>query len=215
MFAATGFDNLLVLLFFGMAIFFQLLTAATKKRKRSGDAPPRSTSPSQTTRPLETEDEETDEERIRKFLEALGQPTDAKPPPPVARRPTYQKPIVAQAELLKRRWVSTPLPPLTTQPPDLPPEISRPIPVAPKSARKLFKPRAAEPSTFEVQQAPPRVREAEVKSASQPAAAQTAAKRVDISTLLRSTSGLRNAMILREIFGPPRSMQPLDPVGNF
>jgi hypothetical protein len=32
--------------------------------------------------------------------------------------------------------------------------------------------------------------------------------------MLRSTSGLRDAIILREIFGPPRSMQPLDLVGS-
>src|SRR5207247_11205029 len=32
----------------------------------------------------------------------------------------------------------------------------------------------------------------------------------DIATLLRSPRGLRSAIILREIFGPPRSLQPLD-----
>jgi hypothetical protein len=36
----------------------------------------------------------------------------------------------------------------------------------------------------------------------------------DVAALLRSTSGLQNAIILREIFGPPRSLQPLDFVGS-
>src|SRR2546430_14894360 len=36
----------------------------------------------------------------------------------------------------------------------------------------------------------------------------------DIATLLRSTAGLRNAIILREIFGPPRSLQPFDLIGS-
>src|SRR5205809_2136 len=36
----------------------------------------------------------------------------------------------------------------------------------------------------------------------------------DIATLLRSAAGLRNAIILREIFGPPRSLQSLDLVGS-
>ena len=37
---------------------------------------------------------------------------------------------------------------------------------------------------------------------------------INIATLLRSASGLRNAIILREIFGPPRSLQPLELVGT-
>src|SRR5436853_3883241 len=133
MIAAAHFDNLLVLLFFGIAVFFQLLTsAAAKRRKRPGDTEPRSTSPSQQTRPLETE-EETDEERIRKFLEALGQPTTSKPPAPVQPRPTYRKPAV----LPHAGQMKSPLPPLTTRPPDLPEEITRPAQIAPKPKGKI------------------------------------------------------------------------------
>jgi hypothetical protein len=36
----------------------------------------------------------------------------------------------------------------------------------------------------------------------------------DIAKLLRSSTGQRNAIILREVFGPPRSLQPLDLVGS-
>jgi hypothetical protein len=43
---------------------------------------------------------------------------------------------------------------------------------------------------------------------------QSAEAKIDVATLLRSTSGLRDAIILREIFGPPRSLQPLDLVGS-
>jgi hypothetical protein len=38
--------------------------------------------------------------------------------------------------------------------------------------------------------------------------------KTDIATLLASTSGLRNAIILREIFGPPRGLQAFDVVGS-
>jgi hypothetical protein len=38
--------------------------------------------------------------------------------------------------------------------------------------------------------------------------------KTDIATLLASNSSLREAIILREIFGPPRSLQPLDVVGG-
>ena len=120
MFAATHFDNLLVLLFFAIAILFQILTsAAAKSRKRRGDTERRSTSPSQMSRPLTTQEDERDEARIRKFLEALGQPTTTKALPPVAPRPTYQRPIIVEREesIPKRRpTVFSPLPPLTTQP---------------------------------------------------------------------------------------------------
>ena len=34
--------------------------------------------------------------------------------------------------------------------------------------------------------------------------------KIDIAALLSSTSALRNAIILREIFGPPRSLQDID-----
>src|SRR5581483_4607122 len=91
MIAATHFDNLLVLFFFAAAILFQILTkAASKGRRRPPQTRGRSTSPSQAARPLSTEQEETDQERIRKFLEALGQTPTSKPPPPVQPRPTYQ-----------------------------------------------------------------------------------------------------------------------------
>ena len=202
MLAATHFDNLLVPLFFGIAVLFQLFSAAAaKKRKEREDQKRRSTLPSQTSRP----DDEDDTERIRKFLEALGQPTSSKPPPPVESRPTYQKPIVVprkEPEPIRRRWVTSRLPPLTTRPPDLPVE-TRP-PVIP----------TRETPTFEVQAGPPPLEllaEVEAKTA---AVTQAIANPRDLATMLKSTTGLRDAIILREIFGPPRSMQPLDLVGS-
>jgi hypothetical protein len=192
MFAATHFDNLLVLLFFAIAILFQILTsAAAKSRKRRGDTERRSTSPSQRSRPLVTEEDESDQDRIRKFLEALGQPTTSKPPAPVAPRPTYQRPSVLpkrEPPPIARRILS-PLPPLTTEP-EFPRETPPgPSPLGPISA-------------------------VEVKAALQPVEKEPARKAQELATLLTSTAGLREAIILREIFGPPRSMQSLDLVGN-
>ena len=196
MLAAAHLDNLLFLLFVAIAIFFQILTrAATKSRRRPGDTTRRSASPPQRPRPLAQEPDETDEERIRKFLEALGQPTTSKPPPPVTQRPTYQKPVV----LPQVPPLPSPLPPLKTRPPEFEPEAP----------------------AFEVQQGPPPVEPLSViktaaeayVSTRQPSAKSTEAK-IDFATLLRSTSGLRDAIILREIFGPPRSLQPLDLVGS-
>ena len=212
--AAVHLDNLLFLLFVALAIFFQILTrAATKSGRRPGDTKPRSTSPSQMSRPLSNEPDETDQQRIRKFLEALGQPTTSKPPAPVAPRPTDQRPVV----LRHVGPMKSPLPPLTTRPPDLPREITLPGQIAPTREARTFQPRVAEAPAFEVQQGPSPlepISETEVRAAFQPIASQSSSRTPDIATMLRSTSGLRDAIILREIFGPPRSLQPLDLVGS-
>jgi hypothetical protein len=216
--AAVHLDNLLFLLFVALAIFFQILTrAATKSRRRPGDTTRRSTSPSQRARPIASESEDSDADRIRKFLEALGQPTTSKPPAPVAPRPTYQRPVV----LPHVGPMKSPLPPLTTRPPDLPREIRLPGQIAPTREARTFQPRVAEAPAFEVQQGQPLLEPSPViKTAAEAYAIATqpifksAEAKIDVATMLRSTSGLRDAIILREIFGPPRSLQPLDLVGS-
>src|SRR6266852_2906790 len=144
--AALHLDNLLFLLFVVLAIFFQILTrAATKSRRRRGATGRRSASPSQMSRPISDDADETDEQRIRKFLEALGQPTTSKPPVPVAPRPTYQKPVV----LPHVGPFGSPLPPLTTRPqesePDwrLPREMKLPGQIPPTREARTFRPKVA------------------------------------------------------------------------
>lgn len=216
MIAAAHLDNFLFLLFVAIWVFFQVLTrAASKGRKSGGDTNKRPTPAPPTPRSARELPEETDEQRIRKFLDALGQPASSKPPPPVARRPTYARPVV----LPHAGPYGSPLPPLTTRPPDLPPEVLTPRSVAPRTERRVFQPKSELPA-FEVHAAPPLlapITETEA-GAVQPAAPKTISKdvetKMDIRSLLKTPSGLRNAMILREIFGPPRSMQPLDLAGN-
>jgi len=211
MLAAAHLDNYLFLLFVAVALLFQLLTrAATKSgRKTGGDAKRRSTSVPPTPRSTTTEAEQSDEDQIRKFLEALGQPTTSKPPPPVGSRPTYQRPVVFPAP------TKSPLPPLKTRPPDLPMQTA----MASKPERKVYKPKVAEAAAFEVHQGPPAlepITETEVRAAFQPTTpiSKQMEGKIDLATMLRSSTGLRNAIILREIFGPPRSLQPLDLVGT-
>ena len=222
--AALHLDNLLFLLFVALAIFFQILTrAATRGRRPPGDTTRRSTSPSQRSRPLSGEAEETDEQRIRKFLEALGQPTTSTPSTPVAPRPTQQRPTVLPHVPPPLR---SPLPPLTTRPPEsdpnwpLPHEVRLPGQITPTREAKTFRPEVAGAPTFEVRQGPPPleppaiIKTAEAYAIATQPISRSARTEIDIATMLRSTSGLRDAIILREIFGPPRSLQPLDLVGS-
>jgi len=199
--AAAHLDNFLFLLFVAIAIFFQLLTRVASKtgRRPRSDTKRRSTLPPETPRPTSGRVDDTDEDRIRKFLEALGQPATSKPPEPVAPRPTYQKPLVVQQVEPRsvRPTMLSRLPPLTTRP---------------SESRLLTEQQAP-------RQTPPLapITEDEVTAAFQPATAQPISKpeaKIDIPKLLKTTSGLRGAIILREIFGPPRSLQPLDLVGN-
>ena len=206
--AAAHLDNFLFLLFIAVAIFFQLLTRAAGKggRRNGGDTNRRSTT-SPTPRSAR---EETEEDRVRKFLEALGQPTTSKPPPPVAPRtdiaPRPVAPVKPPREMAPEVW---------------PRKIRLPGQIPPTREAKVFRPRVMETPAFEVHDVEvPLTAPAVVKTAAEAYAIATrptpklVEKKDDIATLLRSTSGLRNAIILREIFGPPRSLQPLDLVGG-
>jgi hypothetical protein len=217
MIATANLENLLFLVFIAVAFFFQLLSKASKAAKRPGQRKPGPTPPRPRVPPVPRAPVETDEERIRKFLEALGQPPTAKPPPPVTQRPTYQRRVVfPHVEPGK-----SPLPPLTTHPPDLPPEVKPP---SPPPIPVPAVPKVVEAVAFEVQK--PSGMITEPPAVAQPAAAPEAyavatppssiavQTRTDLVRLLGSASGLREAIILREIFGPPRSMEPLDLVRN-
>ena len=216
MIAAAHLDNFLFLIFFAVAILFQLLARLASKtgRRPGGDSNRRSTSSSQIPRPASQRPEETEEDRVRKFLEALGQPTSSRPPPPVAPRtdipPRPVAPIKPPPEMRSfsfptrqviERRKSIVISHETTQTP------------MPTRERKVSQPKS-ELTAFEVQAGPSPlapIGEAEVLAAPKPVASQA---KIDLAMLLRSTSGLRNAIILREVFGPPRSMQPLDLMGN-
>jgi hypothetical protein len=202
-------DNLLVLL---LVVGFGFLKwLASKVSEANKDSQGTGTKPASAPPPIPRAPVESDERQIRKFLEALGQPPGSSPPP-VTQRPTYRKPPFA-----------SPLPPLTTKPPELPKRITLPGQISPAPyQKKTFKTKAAEAS-FEIQQAaatapsappPPIKSPAETYAAATSPTPAPVRNENSITALLRTPSGLRNAMILREIFGPPRSLQPLDFTGS-
>jgi hypothetical protein len=233
---AIHFENLLFLLFIAVAVLFQLLSrAASKASKGPSGTKGRSTT---VPPPLPRADTETDEERIRKFLEALGQPAGSKPPPPVVHRTDVPPRPVApiQPPPSMRRF---PVPPRPLTPEErrkrkvvLHEETvgqsgewlrkinySGEIPRPPE--RKVFVPKLSEPASFEVHEGTiPAEPPVTIKTPAEAYAIATqpmtrpAEIETDLAALLRSTSGLRDAIILREIFGPPRSLQPLDLIGS-
>src|SRR5437660_7335541 len=105
-------DNLLFILLIAMAALFRLLASqAGDAKKRSQKPDQRSTATPQPDQPIRRAPVESDEERIRKFLEAIGQPATSRPPPPVVPRtnipprrlaPVHPPPIPTARNVLAR-----------------------------------------------------------------------------------------------------------------
>jgi hypothetical protein len=191
--AASIFDHPAVLL---LIVFVTLVRWLISKGKQAQNtqtpmAPP-------PTQPISRGSEtQTDEERVRKFLEALGQPAGSQPPK-VTPRPRPVAPKIFPR-----------LPPLKTAPPPLPPELSRPV-APPILFTKVGSPPVPVPSSaFEVHDV------SRQSSSDSPVETRPAATvRSDQRIKLGSPQDLRTAIILREILGPPRSLQPLDLTGR-
>jgi hypothetical protein len=159
--------------------------------------------------------EQTDEERIRQFLEALGQPTSAKPPPKIIRRtrPETRRVFPRVPPIVERRLEKKPYPTLTTVPPEEVTATLSPPPIAQPPASALPVARAAifasETSAYDV-----RSSAAVPASTDRTITRETRPMLPSLGALLRSSDGLRQAVILREVFGPPRSLQALDLLGS-
>jgi hypothetical protein len=205
---ALHLDSLLFLLLVAVAIFFRLLARAANKTAKPTD---NETNVRRiTTPPSRPAPPDSDTERIRKFLDALGQPAGTAPPRRVMPRARTIPPQTVAPKPTVVRHVppfASPLPPLTTRPPDLPPiaasetPLPPPIPAAVTARPPISTPsRAAESSA--------------VISAAYNVVPTGDALRDDLMKLLRSPAGRRQAVILREVLGPPRSFQPLEIVGS-
>ena len=195
---AVSFDNLLFLLLVAVAVLFQFLAkmaAKAGKDQTKGTATPR------TPTPLQRSPKESDEDRIRKLLEALGQPPTSRPPPPVVPRTDIPlrplapvQPPNSPFSQLRREKRRKPV--AIAKEKSTPPAITR--------VEKIVSPKIIGTPAFEIQEAP------EAYAATTRTIAKAEEPRADIATLLASTSGLRDAIILREILGPPRGLRVID-----
>jgi hypothetical protein len=206
---AAHLDSLLFLLLVAIAVLFQFLA---KTAGKTGKDQTKSTPTSRMPTPLRRAPTQSDEDRIRKLLEALGQPPTSTPPPSVVPRTDIpprplapvQPPISPFSQLRREKSRKR-----ETTPKEIPP------PRTARGAEKMV------PPAFEVHEEPlpiaPRPifkAPAETYLGVTPTTAKAKVRRTAIATLLASTSGLRDAMILREILGPPRGLRALEFIGT-
>ncbi|MBA2431533.1 MAG: hypothetical protein H0V56_05385 [Chthoniobacterales bacterium] len=231
-------ENLWFLVLIAVVGFVQWILRIVEEKKnaeaekRAGQPRPSAPPPVTTTAPrVQT----TEEERVRKFMEALGVPVEAAPPPP----PRTPPPQVQTAPPRESRPPKAPkvrpidafpVPRTTSRPPPrptpAPPPVRAPIAPEPTYDRPQVLP-TQETTMFAPPLQPERLRAAasefdvhdldldvveELPSllrGAQPAQ-KTAPLTSGIAARLKTQEGLRDAIVLREIFGPPRSMQSLD-----
>ena len=215
---AFSLDNLLFILLIAVAALFQLLSKTISKAGKSDSNETSSSPRPQTPRPIQRAPRESDADRIRKFLEALGQPPTSTPPQPLAPRtdvpprplaPVQPPPVIPGRWRLAREQREKPdASQRESFPLEQPSRLQQivPPPVPPPAASE-FEVHEAVP--VELQQPPVIKTPVETYTAT-----QTVAKRADskmsIATLLASKPRLRELILLREILGPPRGLQAFD-----
>jgi len=211
---AVSLDNLLFLLLIAAAALFQLLSKAVRKAGKSDSNETSSSPRPQTPRPTQRAPRQSDADRIRKFLEALGQPPSSTPPPPVAPRtdiPPRRLAPVQPPPVMPRAWR---LPREQREKPEITQKES-PSPEQPSRVEKIVVPTvpaAAAPAfeVHEIQQQPIVKTSVEVYAAGTRPIINRPDLKTNIASLLASKSGLREAIILREVFGPPLGLRESD-----
>jgi hypothetical protein len=215
---AVSLDNLLFFLLIAVAALFQLLSKTISKAGKSDSNETSSSPRPQTPRPIQRAPRKSDADRIRKFLEALGQPPTSTPPPPVApRTDVLPRPLapVQPPPVIPGRWR---LPREQREKPDVSQKESFPL-EQPSRLQQIVPPPVPPPAApaFEVHEAvpvelqqPPIIKPPVEAYAATQAIAKRADFTMNIATLLVSKSRLREAILLREILGPPRGLQAFD-----
>jgi hypothetical protein len=208
---AANFDNLLFLLLVGVAVLFQFLAKIAAKTGK--DQTKRTSTPIPgTPTPMRRAPTESDEDKVRKLLEALGQPPTSRPPPVVVPRTDIPSRPLA------------PVQPPTVYPPP-PWKLTREErrkrmvilkenlqPSSKERAEKISERKMTDVPAFEIHEAPlsvttPIIKESVEAYAATRTIGKTEEAKIDIARLLASTSGLRDAVILREILGPPHGLR--------
>jgi len=200
----------------GISRLIAKISEESKKQKRPPQPPrPLGQPRPEYTQPVHRTQPKTDADRIREFLEALGQPAGTAPPPKIQPRtqipPRPFAPLQPPASMRPfgrpefRTWkeqvkeivvlqqpTKRPLPPQRVLPPAVPSEANEP--------GAWIAEEQAQVSVAQKKEATSRVS----TPPTLPPSAETLWKQI-----LRSPDSVRTAVILREIFGPPRGLQQL------
>ena len=229
-------DQLVVILIVGAVAFVKwLVENAGKSAGSAGDdtpdypaerpAPRRriQTPPGDAANP--TPRTESDEEKMRRFMEALGLPSNGVPPPqpqrPAPRRSSEPRSVAPPAPrpIIRRAGPQRPAAPVPQSQPQPAPQPARrsiaapldiggPLPEIPKS-----RPMSESAPDIEVSTV---VAQAAANAGSKPtprlaaAYSTTAAGAADLREQLRDPAALRRAILLREILGEPKGLQSLE-----
>lgn len=198
-------ENIFFLVLVAIIGLIRWIMAAAEKTKNSRTE--ETTNPTAPNAPVSRAPGQTEEERVRRFFEALGVPTSNAPPPEMSRRTVIPK-TLRQARREVRPIDPFPRPrPTVWNPEDVvvaPPPLATsatppPIPESPPPLRAEPVALKGIPPVFEVREVGTRAEEPVVSAPSQNWGAR-----------LATASSLRDAIVLREIFGPPRSQQNFD-----
>ena len=216
----ASLDNLFFLLLIAVAALFQLLSKAISKGGKSYSNETSSSPKPQTPQPIQRAPRESDADRIRKFLDALGQPPTSTPPPPVLPRsdipprplaPVQPPPVIPGVWRLPREHREKPK--VSQEEPATVEQRSRlqeivPPPVPPPATRGF---EGHEAFAVKPQRSP--IIEIPVETYAAPKGFVVAKRtdlKMDVATLLASKTSLREAVLLREILGTPRALQSPD-----
>ncbi len=221
-------DQLVILLIF--AAFAGLKWLVENAHRFKKQEPPSTQTEQQEEAPLRRqplpERGDSEEEKMRRFMEALGLPTDGSAAPPPARRapapppvapvaPAPPPPVEPEVIVKERRFPQAPPPPpiprapepVFRREPEPPPIVTRPVippPPVPTPRAQWMEPSVAvAPMEALVPEMP----------APRPSAYRIEDRKAlplelqELHQRLRSVKALREAYILREILGPPKALR--------
>jgi len=206
-------NQLVILIIFGVIALANYYIKKSREDAETFDStpPPPIRRPPAPQKPIvQTEPEE---ERMRRFMEALGVPPTGQPPGTLQRRAPTQQNVQPVATVRSVRTVTRiPAQPVRLRQtlvqaiPPLP--VVQQGPVVPVDQPTLAQPETAFPEAPAIPSEPVLLPAFATATATEPSAPARAVDLFSIRAMLQNPSTIRAAMVLREVMGPPRGLQP-------